>query len=347
MKFIILRKAIGLIIALVMILCTSFTFGLISNAYIPEIPTAVSGLWINGETYSFSFSGIAINIGYSESYVLKAFGNPDRKDPSEYGFTWYIYRFNNTKYIQIGIQNSKVVALFSNYRNFGCYRYPQTSGQTYQHITIGTAKSTVKDYLGDPVQFIQKGGKLYQPLCAGTSGIDCFLYNNSYLMVFYDIYNNYEVTAMQVIDKSVEEAYQSNFPIASTELSRSFELQIFDITNAIRIRYGKKPFIWSETATLVARAHSVDMAERNFLDHINPDGIGPVGRLTNAGIQAYAIAENCNWSNRNAMYCVQSWMSSIDHRNTILGGPWSYLGVGAYMGGSERIYYTQLFYDPV
>jgi len=67
------------------------------------------------ETQEFVFDGkVSTLIGASLSDVIETFGEPDRIDLSKYGFDWYIYNNNLLKYIQIGIEDDKVVGVFTN-----------------------------------------------------------------------------------------------------------------------------------------------------------------------------------------------------------------------------------------
>lgn len=55
-----------------------------------------------------------ISIGMSEPELIGILGEPARKDLSEYNFEWYIYNQNYQRYIQVGVQHGKVVALYTN-----------------------------------------------------------------------------------------------------------------------------------------------------------------------------------------------------------------------------------------
>ncbi|EPZ59305.1 putative Ca++-chelating serine protease,SCP-like extracellular domain protein [[Clostridium] sordellii ATCC 9714] len=58
-----------------------------------------------------------IKIGDDKESVISKIGLPDRKDLSEYGFTWYVYNRFKNNFIMVGIENEKVVGLYSNSLN--------------------------------------------------------------------------------------------------------------------------------------------------------------------------------------------------------------------------------------
>src|SRR5262245_32222596 len=67
-------------------------------------------------------------------------------------------------------------------------------------------------------------------------------------------------------------------------LERSYAQQVLALVNQERTTRGLDPVAWSEPATAAAYAHAVDMDQRNFFDHVNPDGEDPSKRLLDAGV---------------------------------------------------------------
>ena len=100
---------------------------------------------------------------------------------------------------------------------------------------------------------------------------------------------------------------------------------------------------------LVAFEHSKDMACRNFLDHINPDGQDPGDRVQEAG-EAYAppwrwISENIG-TYASAGEQFDSWMNSEGHRDNILDDRVDEIGVALIHiseGSDYRYYWTVVF----
>jgi len=72
---------------------------------------------------------------------------------------------------------------------------------------------------------------------------------------------------------------------APTLSAEYFEGEIYTLINWERAKAGLAPLlVWDDRVAAVARAHSVDMATRNFVGLTNPDGLSPPDRLRNAGI---------------------------------------------------------------
>lgn len=128
------------------------------------------------------------------------------------------------------------------------------------------------------------------------------------------------------------------------------EERIFDAVNERRIEGGVEPFVHSERVRLIARLHSADMAEREFFNHTNPDGIAPPGR--------HERYEGCDRPNENiavlrrpdtndteaiAKNIVSMWSNSEGHNKSMMISYDKVSGVGVYITEEKNIYVTQNF----
>ena len=121
------------------------------------------------------------------------------------------------------------------------------------------------------------------------------------------------------------------------------EHSVFQLVNDIRADYGLPPVTYDPPLAAVARAHSADMRDRHFFDHVNPDGLNPSQRISAAGIRWRMCAENIAAGQTSPQAVVNAWMNSPGHRANILGGC-KRLGVGLAVGGnSYGFYWTQCF----
>ena len=105
-----------------------------------------------------------------------------------------------------------------------------------------------------------------------------------------------------------------------------------------------------------ARAHSLDMAARNYFSHVNPEGMGPLERhRKRVTFVQGRIGENI-WStelapgqepNLSALArrSVSGWMGSPDHRDLILDQGMTMVGVGAAVT-DQWVYVTLLMQGP-
>lgn len=139
-------------------------------------------------------------------------------------------------------------------------------------------------------------------------------------------------------------------PLDDGSAIAAFERAAFDLINGERVAKGLKPLQMDNAVRVVARAHSADMAARNFFDHVNPDGLSPFDRLANAGILYQAAAENIAWNSGfsdPSETAVNGWMNSPGHRTNILNGVYTHTGMGvAYDRNADAYYFTQVFTKP-
>lgn len=73
-----------------------------------------------------------VSVGEAVSGVLARFGTPNRIDPDEYGFDWYVYNADYENFIMIGIEGGKVCAFFSNAANLEYHGIKKSSDVTEQ-----------------------------------------------------------------------------------------------------------------------------------------------------------------------------------------------------------------------
>ena len=109
-----------------------------------------------------------------------------------------------------------------------------------------------------------------------------------------------------------------------------FERAVLDLVNIERANNGIGILQWGYALADSARAHSMDMVQRGFFNHICPDGISPFDRMDEAGISWRIAAENIASGQRTPEAVMNSWMNSPGHRANILNPSLSYLGVGFY-----------------
>jgi len=278
-------------------------------------------------------AGIAL--GDSEQSVVEKLGEPARVDTSEYGFEWYVYNRDYADFALIGIQQGKVVAVFSNSGNW-----------TNVHgIGPDSVEDDVTRIYGEPLEYILKDNTRFI-LPSSQTNTAVYLLDEAYVTFFYDRFENQRVMAVQAIAQPVEESLADFYGAPSEALRRSFEMQSFDLANATRVAMGLKPFEWDDRIAEIARKHSRDMAEREYFGHTNLMGQNPFDRMRSGGILYSKAAENIAAGLPNAIFAHAGWINSAGHRKNVLGDT-ERLGVGVHLGGEMRTYYTQNFYSPL
>ncbi len=153
----------------------------------------------------------------------------------------------------------------------------------------------------------------------------------------------------------------------------SLSSTIHRLINEERRKSGLQPLQWDPALANIALSHSRDMAERDYFDHIDPEGNDFADRYaeygytleTRIGNRVYVGAENLflnnivrtytydqvtnevleyqyNDLNELAKSTVQGWMESPGHRDNILT-PFIREGIGIYVTDDGKVYITENF----
>lgn len=133
-------------------------------------------------------------------------------------------------------------------------------------------------------------------------------------------------------------------PIVTAE-AVAMEDSTLSLINVERRNAGVAPLAMRDDLRDVARAHSQDMAERDFHSHTNPDGESPWDRIRKAGIAHSSSAENIAWNNhpKSVNVAINDWMNSPGHRNNMLSAGYTHTGMGIAPDGAGGYYFTQVF----
>ena len=122
----------------------------------------------------------------------------------------------------------------------------------------------------------------------------------------------------------------------------SEEYYMLNLINNERQSQGLEPLTMNSALSNAARLHSQDMINRNFFNHVNPDGLAPSDRARNAGYNFISLAENiCGNPSIDAGH--SSLMGSPSHRTNILNSAYKEVGIGIVDGGPYGKMITQLF----
>ncbi len=128
---------------------------------------------------------------------------------------------------------------------------------------------------------------------------------------------------------------------------RTVEKEIFRLVNLERVKVKVPTLQWNEKLTLVARAHSDDMALKNFFDHTGSNQKTWSQRLNAAGFVNIAMAENialrsgAATDNPTAVAqgFVNQWMASTKgHRETLLSRTYTRTGVGVAFDADRKVW---------
>jgi uncharacterized protein YkwD len=137
-------------------------------------------------------------------------------------------------------------------------------------------------------------------------------------------------------------------PIGISSVSETeVEAASFNLINEGRVKAGLPALVWDPQIASVARAHSVDMRNRNFYSHTNPDGQNFAQRLRSAGVSFHNAGENLartsNVSNP-ATSANAEFLQSEGHLRNLLNPRFRRCGVGVSRSGNTY-WITQNFTD--
>jgi len=287
--------------------------------------------------------GLALLIGQDVSNLEKEFGTPVRIDESKYGYQWYIYNQSYNRYLQVGVENNRVVTIFA--LGEGLNVAPFEIGQPVEeifntqffdtNINLEVNGNTYRFELNDTdlnLRPMVQMGNIFVQLY-----IDKFTGNLSSVR-FLD-------AETLVKQRPYELVYRGQLikpPVLGEEMidlvDQSTEQEIFDITNALRVRHKVKPLVWDESIAEVAFEHSRDMAENNDFSHTSKKFGDLANRLKTAKVAYQTAGENIAAKYTDGPAVVEGWLNSKGHRDSLLNKEYSHLGVGVY-----DEYFTQNF----
>lgn len=279
------------------------------------------------------FSIHNIELGETKAEIEKQLGPPKRSSLNEYGTNWNTYHDNYHNFFMIMYdKNNRAAGLYTN----------QDLISSKNGIKFGTSKEKIREILGEPLTKIQKGFMIYQ--LEKDRDYDVFLLDQNYVTIFYDKHKANMVTAIQLVTKDMEQTKTGLYTKASSKLKEGFEYQLFDLTNAARVKFQLPILTWDEHVRETARKHSTDMAVNQYFDHTNLKGQSPFDRMKADDIVFYLAGENLAYGQLSSIFAHEGLMNSQGHRENILRKGYKYLGVGVAFNDQFQPYYTENFY---
>lgn len=273
-----------------------------------------------------------IEIGTPEHEVTKQLGQPKRTTTNEYGTQWLTFHQNYQNFVMLSYDAKRQVnAIYTNDRLIS----------SSKQIEYGSAKADVRKAFGRPIKEIRKGTNIY--MLQDDEGLDIFHSNGIYTYVFYDLHKGSTVTAVMLISDRLERQKPALYAHANEAMRQGFELQLFDLTNAARVRHGRSILAWDGAVAGTARKHSADMAMNDYFAHENLNGESPFDRMKKDGIHFIRAGENLAYGQSSSIFAHEGLMNSKGHRENILIKDYSHLGIGVDFNQKEQPFYTEKF----
>jgi uncharacterized protein YkwD len=149
------------------------------------------------------------------------------------------------------------------------------------------------------------------------------------------------------------------FAPAGDETIGPLEQYLYQLVNGARREHmtrwiGRQVLIWHPGAAAVARRHSADMLERNYVGHVTPDGLNIGQRLDRSSVSYLACGENIGVVYGPASHGTggidevqKAFMNQprtlTSHRGNILNPVWTHVGLGVAYAPQGQLLVTQIF----
>ncbi|MEH7076031.1 CAP domain-containing protein, partial [Neobacillus drentensis] len=287
--------------------------------------------------------GLGSFIGKKEEELEKKIGRPSRIDETMYGYQWYIYNQDPNEYLQVGVENQRVVTIFAAGQNLDVA--PFEIGQPVEEIfnTNYIDTNINLDFNGNSYRFELNDTDLnLRPMVQ---------LGNVFVQLYIDKFTG-NLSSVRFLDGAtlikqrpyelVYNGYLIEAPDPSEEMKREIEedteQEIFDITNVLRIRNNVKVLRWDENTAKAAYQHSQDMSENNDFSHTSKKFGDLEKRLKTADVAYQAAGENIAANYTDGPAVVEGWLNSKGHREALLNKEYTHLGVGVFQN-----FYTQNF----
>lgn len=286
--------------------------------------------------------GLLLLIGEDLPELEKKLGKPNRIDQTIYGYKWYIYNDEYKQYLQVGVENNRVVTIYAlgNDLDVSPFEIGQPLEKIFNTQFIDTNIDIKLD--GNSYRFelndtdinlrplIQIGdffAQLYFDKITGTLSSVRFLDTETLIKLRpYELEFHGKLITPPIINNIVGEKSQ-----------KGTEMEILDITNVLRQRSHVKPLKWDEKIAKAALEHSKDMYKNDGVKLSNKYS-SLTDRLKSANIEYQAAGENIAVNYTDSPSVVECWLNSESHRAQLLNKNFTQLGVGVYQD-----YYTQDF----
>jgi uncharacterized protein YkwD len=297
----------------------------------------------NYSTHERPTTGISLLIGKNINELIEQLGNPVRIEPSYYGYDWYIYHKEDEQYMQVGVEDGKIVTIYAIGKELDVV--PFKIGQSIEEIF-----STV--FIETNINIdLDQGSYLFELNDTDVNMRPLVKLGDIFAILYFDKFTG-TLSSIRFIDsitlikqRPYELVYrgeliepEENTPQKWLEIEVAAEQQIFDLTNIIRLRHQLNKVKWDQITSEVAKRHSQDMFETNYFSH-SSEKFGELSDRLEAAEVIYQLAgENIAANYMDAPAVVEGWLNSKGHRETLLHIDYTHLGVGVY-----RKYYTQNF----
>ena len=291
-------------------------------------------------------SGMSTFIGQGTQMIVEQYGEPARKEPSSFGYEWWVYNTSVSTFFMLGVQNNIVTQVYIAGDKLDAS--PFKIGQKRDDIY----RMTIIDYevaanVGENIFIFSMSEEDMQTrLLVKFDGLFAQLYVDSETGELQGV--RFTDSETLVLHQPYEMIYQGELvsptPPSSflqQEINEASARQLDDLINVTRAHHHLAPLELDEKLEEVAKLHSEDMKVQNFSGHESPTNGDLKKRLDAQGIVFNNANENLATAYFDAIEAMHGWQNSPEHRKVILNDKYSAVGSGVFLN-----YYTQIFMEP-
>lgn len=278
--------------------------------------------------------GVSTFVGNDVDVLTKEMGNPERIEPSGYGYDWWIYLEDKNFMASVtddGVVNQLYTTSVSS--DVTPFKIGQHITDIYRFTIVG---SEINVEIDESVYTFSLNNEDLQtrPL---------IVFKGLFVQLYIDQEDG-ELEAVRFIDPAtlvLHQPYEMTYtgellvskPPSSTlqsEVNLTIGRQIFELTNAYRVKHEVPELQNDYELGVLAREYSEKMALESYNADESSESEKLSNRLKDAMIEHRKAGENIAFDYVDAIEAVHGWLNSPSHRKVLLDKDFTHIGTGAY-----------------
>lgn len=287
--------------------------------------------------------GVSTFIGKPIEEWVAAYGEPNRIEPSVYGYEWHIYKTSLRNYQMVGVAKGMINQIYATGEDVSIE--PYQIGQSLEDIYRFTI---VLPEIG-----LQLGDNFYVfSLSPGDTKRRILVqYEDLFAQLYIDTIDN-ELEGVRFIEPNtllMHRAYDiyyegeiidSPFPTSNTQsaVDRAAERELMELTNLYRSRHEVETLKGHAALEMIARGYSEELAKTNTFQESDFELSTYEAKLKEFNVDYTKAGGNSAALYRDPIEAINGWMNSKQHRETLLEPSYTHVGIGVFSQ-----FYTQNF----
>ena len=273
-------------------------------------------------------TGISTGQNLNESDPAKRFGVSNTLTRSQaVTFLYRMYEKGHTQ-LKVVASNTKTTVNSSTQEHF-------MGGSVVARVVNSNYKSYELAFISDNEViggYVTKVGATFEGYTIGDvlSGNENVTKNGKNITILVDEHSKNKIDAIYWTSNSSFAQLKLNAlqNDKSTEKYDNLARLMVEVTNVSRAKAGVTTLEYDTKLAAVAKAHSVDMVNKNYFSHNSPNGSTPFERMNAAGLNYMAAGENLASGYTTVFHAHNGLLNSAGHRKNILNAKFEYAGVG-------------------